>query len=101
MTRQSSLRIRVVLSPTLRLLSELMQEPEAFNINAATPLECLQIMLDRYPTMRKWLYDLEDQLLPVAWLFINDPEWKKKLSPEELTTPLKDGDEVIIAFGKL
>ncbi len=78
-----------------------MQEPEVFQLDAATPLECLQIMLDRYPALRQWLCDKEGQLLPLAWFFLNDPDWKRKLPPEELTLPLKDGDDLIIAFGKL
>ena len=69
-------------------------------LDAATPLECLQPMVQRYPAIRQWLYDKDGQLLPLAWFFVNDPEWKRKLLPGELTRPLRDGDEVIIAFGK-
>jgi len=39
--------------------------------------------------------------LPLIWFFVNDPEWREKLTPEQFTKPLKDGDELIIAFGKL
>lgn len=92
--------MRVTLATTLRQLSQLTEEPEVFQLDAATPLECLQIMVDRYPTMRPWLYDREGQLLPLAWFFLNDPEWKRKLPPEELTQPLANGDALIIAFGK-
>jgi len=85
----------------LRHLSELRDEPEVFDLNAANALECLQIMLRRYPAMKKWAHDKEGRLLPVLWFFVNDPEWKEKLTPEQFTKPLKDGDELIIAFGKL
>ena len=93
--------VRVTLSPMLRHLSEIRDEPEVFEIKAANAMECLQIMLRRYPSMKKWAYDKEGKLLPVIWFFVNDPEWKEKLTPDRFTKPLRDGDELIIAFGKL
>lgn len=97
---KSKPKVRVTLSPTLRQLSEITGEPEVLEIKAATPLECLQIMLKRYPSMKKWTYDKEGLLLPLIWFFVNDPEWKRRLPPNEFERPLKDGDAVIIAFGK-
>jgi hypothetical protein len=94
-------RVRVTLSPMFRHLSELRDEPEVFELNAANALECLQIMLRRYPTMKKWAYDKEGKLIPLIWFFVNDPEWREKLLPDQFTKPLKDGDELIIAFGRL
>lgn len=94
-------KVRVTLSPTLRQLSQFIEEPEAFELRASNPLECLQIMLERYPSMRQWAYDKEDHLVPLIWFFVNDPEWKRKLPPDQFTKPLKDGDELIIAFGKV
>jgi hypothetical protein len=85
----------------LRHLSELREEPEVFELHAANALECLQIILRRYPTMKKWAYDKEGKLIPLIWFFVNDPEWREKLTPEQFTRPLKEGDELIIAFGKL
>jgi len=93
-------KVRVTLSPTFRQLSELRDEPEVFELHAASPLDCLQIMLRRYPSMKKWAYK-EGKLLPVMWFFVNDPKMREKLPPDRFTKPLKDGDEVIIAFGKL
>ena len=97
---KSKAKVRVTLSPTLRQLSQLTDEPEVFEVKAASALECLQIMLKRYPSMKKWTYDKEDRLVPLIWFFVNDPEWKRKLPPDEFERPLKDGDAVIIAFGK-
>jgi hypothetical protein len=94
-------RVKVTISPTLRHLSQLIDEPEVFEVRAANPLECLQIMLQRYPSMKKWTYDKEDRLVPLIWFFVNDPEWKRKLPPDQFTKPLSEGDELIIAFGKL
>jgi hypothetical protein len=92
-------RVKVTIAPTLRLLSELSGEPEAWEIRAASAMECLQIMLKRYPLMKKWAYKGEE-LLPIIWFFVNDPEWRNKLTPDEFEKPLKEGDEVTIVFGK-
>jgi hypothetical protein len=94
-------KVRVTLSPTLRQLSELRDEPEVFELRAINPLDCLQMMLKRYPSMKKWAYDKEGKLLPVMWFFVNDPEMRVKIPPEQFTKPLREGDELIIAFGKL
>ena len=101
MKSKAKVRVKVTISPTLRQLSQLSDEPEVFDLKAATPLESLQIMLERYPSMRQWAYDKEGKLLPVIWFFVNDPEMREKLSPDQFTNPLKDGDELTIAFGKL
>jgi hypothetical protein len=93
-------KVRVTLSPMLRHLSELRDEPEVFELNAANTLECLKIMLRLYPSMRKWAYK-EGELLPVIWFFVNDPEMREKIPPGQFAQPLKDGDQLIIAFGKL
>lgn len=50
--------------------------------------------------MKKWAYK-GDELLPIIWFFVNDPEWRRKLPPDEYEKPLNDGDELTIAFGKL
>lgn len=91
----------VTISPMLRHLSQLGDEPEVWEVRAANALDCLQIMLKRYHSMRKWVYDKEGKLLPIVWFFVNDPEMREKLKPDQFTKPLKDGDEVIIFFGKV
>jgi hypothetical protein len=100
MKEKPKARVRVTLSPMLRHLSQLTDEPEVLELQAASPLECLQLMIKRYPSMKKWAYK-DGDLLPVIWFFVNDPEWKRKLPPDEFEKPLKEGDELIIAFGKL
>ena len=98
---KSKARVKVTLSPRLRHLSELRGEPEVWELRAADAMDCLQILLERYPSMRKWAYDKDGSLCPLIWFFVNDPKWTKKLTPDELEKPLKEGDEVLIAFGKL
>jgi hypothetical protein len=94
-------KVRVTISPTFRHLSQLGDEPKVFEVKAASALDCLQIMLKRYPSMRKWAYDKEGKLLPVIWFFVNDPEMRAKIPPDQFTKPLEDGDELTLFFGKL
>jgi hypothetical protein len=101
MKSKAKARVKVTISPTLRHLSQLSDEPEVFELKAANALECLQMMLRRYPSMKKWAYDKEGKLLPIIWFFVNDPKWSKKLTLDEFEKPLEEGDEVLIAFGKL
>jgi hypothetical protein len=98
---KSKSKVKVTISPTLRQLSELSGEPEVFELRATNPLECLQMLLKRYPSMKKWAYDKEGKLLPLIWFFINDPEMREKIPVDQFTKPLKDGDQLTIAFGKL
>jgi len=93
-------KVKVTLSVTLRQLSQLMDESEVFEVRAASALECLQIMVRRYPSMKKWVYDNERKVRPLLWFFVNDPAMRAKLAPEQFTDPLKDNDEVILFFGK-
>jgi hypothetical protein len=101
MKSKAKARVKVTISPTLRQLSQLSDEPEVFEVRASNPLECMQIMLERYLSMRQWAYDKKGQLLPVIWFFVNDPKMREKLTPDQFTQTLKEGDELIIAFGKL
>ena len=101
MKAEAKVNVKVTISPTLCHLSQLIDEPEVFEVRAANPLECLQIMLERYPSMRQWAYDKEGQLLPLIWFFVNDPDLRAKIPPDQFTKPLKDGDELTIFFGKL
>ena len=98
---KSKAKAKVTISPTLRQLSQLSDEPEVFEVRVSNPLECLQIMLQRYPSMRPWAYDREGKLLPLIWFFVNDPEMREKIPVDQFTKPLKGGDQLTIAFGKL
>lgn len=94
-------KVKVTLSPILRHLSQLNGEPEAWEVRAAHALDCLQVMMKRYPSIGKWAYDKDGKLLPLIWFFVNDLAMDNKLAPDEFTKPLRDGDEVIIFFAKV
>ena len=86
--------VKVKLSGLLRQFSELQREPEVFEVTGSNPLECLRVMVERYPKMRKWVYDKEGKLLGLMQLFVNG----EKLLISEYSKPLKDGDELYIFF---
>jgi preprotein translocase subunit YajC len=58
-------------------------------------------MAKRYPSMSKWVYDKEGKVLPILWFFVSDPQMRQKLTPDQFNDPLKDGDEVMLFFGKV
>ena len=79
------------MSPSLQLCASWASSRKnrrRFEVEAAQPLECLQIMIGRYPSIKKWAYK-DGNLLPVIWFFVNDPDWKKKLTPDELGSQLE------------
>ena len=86
------MKVRVGLSSLLRQFGGLTAEPDTVEVAASTPLECLQILVGRFPSLRQWVYDKEGRLLPSTMFFVN----KEKLLPREFAGPLKDGDQLLI-----
>ena len=86
--------IRVKLSYLLRQFSELQGEPDVFEVSASNALDCLRVMVERYPKMRKWVYDKDGKLLGLMQFFVNG----EKLLLSEYSKTLKDGDELYIFF---
>ncbi|MDM8000946.1 MAG: MoaD/ThiS family protein [Dehalococcoidia bacterium] len=88
------MKIKVKVSNLLRQFSKLEGEPEIFEVDGTDALDCLRVMVERYPAMRKWVYDKEGKLLGLMQFFVNG----EKLLLSEYTKPLKDGDELYIFF---
>ena len=86
--------VKVKLSGLLRQFSELQGESEIFEVTGSNPLECLRVMVERYPAMRKWVYDKDGKLLGLMQFFVNG----EKLLLSEYSKALKDGDELYIFF---
>jgi molybdopterin converting factor small subunit len=86
--------VKVKLSGLLRQFSQLQGEPEVFEVTGANPLECLRVMVERYSSMRKWVYDKDGKLLGLMQFFVNG----ERLLVSEYSKPLKDGDELYIFF---
>jgi molybdopterin converting factor small subunit len=88
------MKVNVKLSSLLRQFSELQKEPEVFEVTGSNPLECLRVMVERYPAMRKWVYDKDGKLLGLMQFFVNG----EKLHISEYSKPLQDGDELYVFF---
>lgn len=88
------MKVRVGLSYLLRHFGGLTAEPDRMEVAASTPLECLQVLVGRFPSLRQWVYDKEGNLLASTMFFVN----KEKLLPREFASPLKDGDELLIVL---
>jgi hypothetical protein len=43
------MKVKVKLSNLLRQFSQLQGEPEIFEVTGPNPLECLRVMVERYP----------------------------------------------------
>jgi len=57
-------------------------------------IECLHELESRFPKMKRWLYDKQGNLRPQIWFFVNG----QKVSADELTKPLNDGDELFFVL---
>ena len=65
------MKVKVRLSSLLRQFGELTNEPDAIEISAPSALECLQALVDRFPSMRQYVYDKEGKLQPFIMFFVN------------------------------
>ena len=88
------MKVKVKLSNLLRQYSHLQEEPEVFEVEGSNALECVRIMVERYPLMKKWVYDKEGKLLGLMQFFVNG----EKLLMSEHSKPLNDGDELLVFF---
>ncbi len=90
----AEMTVKVKVSGLLRQYGELQNEPEVFEVNGSDALDCLRLMVQRYPAMKKWVYDREGKVLGLMQFFVNGD----KLLLGEYSRPLKDGDELYIFF---
>lgn len=65
---------------------------ETVQVTGDTPLECLQSLEAQFPSIRQWIYDKDGKVLPQIQLFVNG----QRVYADELTKPLKSGDELLI-----
>lgn len=63
---------------------------EFVKVSGTTTMECLHELETRFPKIERWLYDRQGNLRPQLWFFVNG----QKISADEMTKPLKDGDEL-------
>ena len=61
-------------------------------VNGNTAGECLRHLVEQFPIIEKELFDKNGKLAPSIDIYVN----KESTYPEELSKPVKDGDELDI-----
>ena len=74
------------------LLRKYANGQELLEVTGYSPVECLHNLVVQFPDIRRWVYDKQGELRPQVWFFTNG----ERISADELTNPLKDGDELFI-----
>ena len=74
------------------LLRQLTNGQEVVEVTAYSVIECLDNLVVQFPGIRRWLYNKQGQLFPFVYVFVNG----ETVSTDELTNPLKDGDELLL-----
>jgi len=75
-------------------LPHLTNDRDSIEIEGGTVKECLDRMVELFPQMRRWLFREDGQLANFIDIFVN----LESTFPDELTRPVKDGDEIFIVM---
>ena len=74
------------------LLRKFTNWQEVVEVSGDNPIACLHNVEAQFPSIRDWLYDKQGEFLPQVQFYVNG----ERVYADELTNPLKDGDEVFI-----
>jgi molybdopterin converting factor small subunit len=84
--------IKVRLHP---ILQHLAGGQEVIEVTGHTTGECLENLENRFPDIKKMIRDKQGQLRSYCEILVNS----ESTYPRELTTPVKDGDQIdIVVF---
>ena len=75
-------------------LPHLTNDQEIVDVEGNTVGECLDDFVRKFPMSREWLFEDDGQLRKYIDIFINLEE----TDPDDLTTPVRDGDEIHIVM---
>lgn len=67
---------------------------EAVDVQGETVGECLKALIQKFPPIRKSLFDSRGKLLSVVEIYVN----MESAYPDELAKPVKEGDEIHITL---
>ncbi len=73
-------------------LRKFADQQETIEVTGNTVDECLASLESRFPKLQEWLHDEDGNLQTHIWLAVNG----QTVYPDDLTTPLSDGDEILI-----
>ena len=86
--------IKVMLHPILRNRAG---GQEVVEVTGHTTGECLENLESRFPGIKQQIRDNQGQLRPYCCILVNSEFIDSEFAyPEELTTPVRDGDQIDI-----
>jgi molybdopterin converting factor small subunit len=83
--------VQIDIPPLLRHVTD---GETAAKVKGSTVGECLNDFIRQYPKTKRWLFDKDGKLLRYVEVYVN----KVTTYPEELATPVNDGDEISIVY---
>ncbi len=86
--------IDVTISRLLCSLAALGDETRSFQLDAASPVECLQALVREYPSVAEWVYEPAGGLRRQVRFYVNGIE----LPEDAVSTTLKDDDRLYVFF---
>jgi molybdopterin synthase sulfur carrier subunit len=75
-------------------LPHLTNDQDVVEVEGSTIGQCLENLVARFPKVRKWLFGKGGKLSNFIDIFVN----LESSPPDELTKPVKDGDEILIVM---
>jgi adenylyltransferase/sulfurtransferase len=75
-------------------LPHLTHDQDVVEVSGGTVGECLDELVNRFPELRKWVYDKNGDLTNFIDVYVN----LERSMPEELSNPVKEGDELFIVM---
>jgi molybdopterin converting factor small subunit len=75
-------------------LPHLTHDRDTVDVEGRTVRECLDRMVELFPPMKRWLFREDGQLANFIDVFVN----LESTFPDELTRPVKEGDEIFIVM---
>ena len=67
---------------------------ETVEVNGITVEDCIKDLTKQFPAIKTLLIDEEGKVLPYVNTFLND----EIIYPDELSTPVKDNDEIYLLY---
>ena len=83
--------IKIHIPPYLRSFTNNM---EVVTVNGETVGECLDYLIKQFPAIEKMLFDKNSNLLDYLNIYVNEED----AYPENQAKPVKDGDELHLAY---
>jgi len=75
-------------------LPHLSHDQETVDLEGETVRECLEHFVERFPQARRWLFREDGELANFVDVFVN----LESQFPDELSRPVKEGDEIFIVM---